>query len=44
MRIDPQHAVSSTAHHGLPYQFCSTGCRNTFTADPARFTDQRART
>ncbi|WP_219418768.1 YHS domain-containing protein [Pseudonocardia nigra] len=38
MTVDPQQATASTEHAGKAYHFCSTGCRDAFRADPARYT------
>ena len=37
MDIDPTSAAASEEYEGTTYYFCSTGCHERFTADPARF-------
>ncbi|GAB3394146.1 permease [Amycolatopsis echigonensis] len=47
--VEPQDVVCGMAgsaahtaeHAGRTYQFCSAGCRDTFTADPGRYTGER---
>jgi P-type Cu+ transporter len=37
MTVDPQKTPHRTAHSGIDYFFCSSGCRTKFEADPARY-------
>jgi len=37
MRIDPATAATSREHDGTTFSFCSTGCADTFDADPHRY-------
>jgi Cu+-exporting ATPase len=37
MQVDPDTAAGSAEHEGITYRFCSTGCRDAFTTDPARY-------
>ncbi len=37
MRTDPEHPRHTAEHEGHRYHFCSTGCRDKFVADPARY-------
>ena len=37
MRIDPKTAAATREHDGTTFYFCSTGCANTFDADPHRY-------
>jgi YHS domain-containing protein/uncharacterized membrane protein YraQ (UPF0718 family) len=44
MDVDPNDPGASATHDGVEHAFCSTGCRDTFLADPARYdTDARLR-
>ena len=38
MEIDPASAAAETCHDGIKVFFCAEGCRDTFLADPERFT------
>jgi YHS domain-containing protein/uncharacterized membrane protein YraQ (UPF0718 family) len=42
MTIDPEHAAGYAEQNGRTYWFCSTGCRDAFTADPDRYTSTRS--
>jgi YHS domain-containing protein/uncharacterized membrane protein YraQ (UPF0718 family) len=42
MQVDPQHAAGNVEHGGQMFWFCSTGCRDAFTADPDRHTRARS--
>ncbi|QBB70736.1 heavy metal translocating P-type ATPase [Pseudolysobacter antarcticus] len=37
MSVDPATAKYHADHEGVPYYFCSSGCREKFTADPERY-------
>jgi Cu+-exporting ATPase len=37
MRIDPKTAAATREHDGTTFSFCSTGCADTFDADPHRY-------
>jgi Cu+-exporting ATPase len=37
MTVDPARAAASLEHEGRRVHFCSTGCRDAFRADPARY-------
>ena len=37
MSVDPHTTPHRHSHQGHPYYFCSSGCRNKFAADPARY-------
>nr|WP_274638366.1 heavy metal translocating P-type ATPase [Microbacterium bovistercoris] len=37
MKIDPKTAAATREHDGTTFYFCSTGCANTFDADPHRY-------
>ncbi|CAN5211889.1 hypothetical protein BH11ACT2_BH11ACT2_01640 [soil metagenome] len=37
MKIDPATAAASREHDGTTFSFCSTGCADTFDADPHRY-------
>ncbi len=37
MRVDPSSPAATLTHDGVEHAFCSTGCRDTFTADPSRY-------
>ncbi len=37
MTVDPEHAAGHADHDGHRYWFCSTGCQDTFGADPDRY-------
>ena len=37
MAVDPASATHKAEHGGSTYYFCSTGCRDKFVAEPARF-------
>ncbi|GHF12745.1 heavy metal translocating P-type ATPase [Pseudolysinimonas yzui] len=37
MRIDPKTAATTREHDGTTFYFCSTGCADTFDADPHRY-------
>ena len=43
MTIDPHTAKHRYAHNGYPYYFCSSGCREKFIADAARYLQAEAR-
>ena len=43
MTIDPHTANHRYAHNGYPYYFCSSGCREKFIADAARYLQAEAR-
>ena len=43
MTIDPHTANHRYAHNGYPYYFCSSGCREKFIADAARYLQAKAR-
>ena len=43
MRIDPATAAAHVEHRGRDVSFCSTGCRDSFVADPEAFTVRIAR-
>lgn len=38
MRLAPADAAASAEHDGRSHHFCSDACRDTFAADPARYT------
>jgi YHS domain-containing protein/uncharacterized membrane protein YraQ (UPF0718 family) len=38
MSVDPETAAASATYAGHDYAFCSTGCRDSFTAEPSSFT------
>ncbi len=42
MQVNPATAAASTTHNGQTYRFCSTGCRDAFTAAPSRYTKTQA--
>jgi len=37
MTVDPSAAAGHGSYAGVDYMFCSTGCRDDFAADPARY-------
>ena len=37
MTIDPSTAAATREHEGTTFYFCSTGCAQTFDADPHRY-------
>jgi len=37
MSVDPTSAAATVTHGGVEHAFCSTGCRDAFTADPSRY-------
>lgn len=37
--VNPASAAATATHGGREHAFCSTGCRDTFTADPTRYAD-----
>ncbi|MEO7061040.1 MAG: permease [Lapillicoccus sp.] len=37
MSVDPTSAAATVTHDGVEHSFCSTGCRDAFTADPRRY-------
>ena len=37
MNVDPRTAAGSAEYEGKTYYFCSTGCRQQFESDPAKF-------
>jgi len=37
MSVDPTSAAATVTHGGVEHSFCSTGCRDAFTADPSRY-------
>ncbi len=37
MSVDPHTAKHRADHAGMPYYFCSAGCRTKFVADPAKY-------
>jgi len=37
MSVDPASATATVTHDGVERIFCSTGCRDAFTADPSRY-------
>ncbi len=37
MSVDPTTAAGHATYAGVDYAFCSTGCRDTFIADPSRY-------
>ncbi|QNN21848.1 heavy metal translocating P-type ATPase [Planctomycetales bacterium ZRK34] len=37
MQVDPDRAAGHVEHEGRDYYFCSTGCKNKFEADPAKY-------
>lgn len=37
MMVEPELALHRLEHGGRTYYFCSTGCRNVFTANPAEY-------
>lgn len=37
MKIDPTRAAATREHEGTTFSFCSTGCADTFDADPHRY-------
>jgi YHS domain-containing protein/uncharacterized membrane protein YraQ (UPF0718 family) len=37
MDVDPTDPGATAEHDGVEHAFCSTGCRDTFVADPARY-------
>jgi YHS domain-containing protein/uncharacterized membrane protein YraQ (UPF0718 family) len=37
MSVDPASAAATATHDGVRHRFCSTGCRDAFTADPRRY-------
>ena len=39
MDVDPHTAKHRAEHRGLPYYFCSSGCRTKFEAEPTRYLD-----
>jgi YHS domain-containing protein len=43
MAVDPAAAAARASYDGRFYYFCSSGCRDQFTADPDGFTRQDAR-
>ncbi|MGQ0431154.1 MAG: heavy metal translocating P-type ATPase [Microthrixaceae bacterium] len=43
MFVDPAHAAATFTRGGTTHYFCSTGCRDTFTADPERNAPEPAR-
>jgi Cu+-exporting ATPase len=43
MTVDPAHAAATFTHGGTTHYFCSTGCRDTYTADPERNAPEPAR-
>ena len=42
MSVDPQTAAAHADHEGTTYHFCSTGCHDTFTADPSEYVPTKA--
>ena len=43
MIVTPSASTLTTTHDGHPYYFCSAGCLSKFSADPARYLDDRPR-
>jgi Cu+-exporting ATPase len=43
MTVDPHTAKHRYAHNGYPFYFCSSGCREKFIADAARYLQAEAR-
>jgi Cu+-exporting ATPase len=43
MTVDLATAMAHESHDGQEYYFCSPGCRDHFTADPASFAAEHAR-
>jgi Cu+-exporting ATPase len=39
MTLDPAAAAATTDHQDTTYHFCSTGCADSFDADPARYVE-----
>src|SRR5258708_39597857 len=37
MMVDPARAKATHEHAGKTYYFCCTGCKEKFTADPAKY-------
>ncbi len=37
MTVDPAKAAATREHDGATFSFCSTGCAETFDADPHRY-------
>lgn len=37
MMVEPEQALHGLEYGGRTYYFCSTGCRNVFTANPAEY-------
>jgi Cu+-exporting ATPase len=37
MKVDPRTAAATREHDGVTFYFCSTGCAETFDADPHRY-------
>nr|WP_181716046.1 heavy metal translocating P-type ATPase [Cryobacterium sp.]QJS06322.1 copper or silver-translocating P-type ATPase [Cryobacterium sp.] len=44
MKIDPTMAAATREHEGTTFYFCSTGCADTFDADPHRYGHPHAAT
>lgn len=38
MEVDPVTAAAQICHESTPVYFCAEGCRDTFVANPGRFT------
>ncbi len=41
MKLSPDTAAETCEHEGTTYYFCADVCRETFVADPQRYTQQR---
>jgi uncharacterized protein len=39
MSVDPHTATERAEHQGVTYRFCSSGCREAFLKDPARYAE-----
>lgn len=37
MSVDPDKTAHKAEHDGLPFYFCSAGCRTKFLADPGKY-------
>jgi Cu+-exporting ATPase len=42
MKVDPATAKPKAEHGGKTYYFCSSGCREKFVSDPARYTSPKS--